>query len=450
MPIISGEQFFGGGKGTVIQSAGAIPSTQQPTQQGFTGEVQSRFADTAGQIGQQFRGEGEFAGQSNIRKATGMVSQASSVPLGLAKDVLPEVAEKGLEKVGQGIGKGLQWVAEKTTPQFMTDFVTKYPDAAKMLEEGAGTVANVGEIAGNILGIEGAKKGIVKTATGVSKAIAPAIAPTAEAAGRVLKRAGEGSYATTVIPEESTRMAMQAYQAKQGSFFNRVKNMLKGEEGGPITEANTAARKGLVGTEWRIGVQAKQIANDLWTKTIAPKLDAVKGKVNMKDFFTQVEKEIRKTANLNRKNDLLEGLEALKEPYKTTGRVGLTKLQGYKEGWAEFIPEATYKGKPIASSLKAVKDIAAEKARQVIYKHGGKDIQQAYIDYGNLKSIMKSGIKSISDPAKMGISRNVWEFVMDKAITPVATTAGKVLYRTGEGLEFVGKKGAKKVRDAVD
>ena len=63
---------------------------------------------------------------------------------------------------------------------------------------------------------------------------------------------------------------------------------------------------------------------------------------------------------------------------------------------------------------------------------------------------MKAGIKSVSDPAKKSLTRNVWEFVMDQAVTPVATGVGKVLYRTGEGLEFVGKRGAKKVRDVVD
>lgn len=63
---------------------------------------------------------------------------------------------------------------------------------------------------------------------------------------------------------------------------------------------------------------------------------------------------------------------------------------------------------------------------------------------------MKAGVKSIADPAKRSLSRNVWEFVMDKTITPVATFGGKVLYRTGEGLEFIGKKGASKVKDAID
>src|SRR3990167_1877246 len=341
------------------------------------------------------------------------------------------------------IGKGIEYAAEKISDILAVQkFATS--KAGEITSRVAEDVSNLTTIAGTIAGSKKLVQGIPKVIEKGREA--------ATLAGGLSKKAGEKSYGITITPEESTRIAMQSYQAKQGSLFNRVKNMIRGEdvEGRPITEANTAARKGLTGTEWRLGVQAKQIADDLWTGTIAPKLEAVKGQVNMKKFFGEVEKEIRKTVNLGRKNDLLEGLTALKEDFKNVGNIKLPKLQGYKEGWAEFIPQATYKGKPIASSLKAVKDIAAEKARQVIYKHGGEEIKQAYIDYGNLKSIMKAGVKSIADPAKRSLSRNVWEFIMDKTITPIATFGGKVLYRTGEGLEFIGKKGAKKVKDAID
>ena len=39
---------------------------------------------------------------------------------------------------------------------------------------------------------------------------------------------------------------------------------------------------------------------------------------------------------------------------------------------------------------------------------------------------------------------------MNKAITPVVTIGGKILYRTGEGLEFIGNRGAKKVGDIIE
>jgi len=425
------------------------PIGEEP-KQGTFDEVRSRVSEAGSKISDIYAGQGEYADQSIARKATGMVGAGFSTILGTAKDLLPQGAENVLDKTGEGISKGMNWVGGKLadTSLFKDPNIgtPNYPDPYAKIEDKLGTVANLGGIAGDILAVGGGAKTLQ---TGVDKTL-QAVKPVANATGRVLKSAGESSYGTTVIPEESTRGLMQSYQASQGSLFNRVKNLIKGDnQGAPITEANTAARKGLMGTEWKLGVQAKQVAGELWDKTIKPALESSKAKVNMKSFFTELERDIRKTADLARRADLLEGLSALKESYKKVGNINLPKLQAYKEGWAEFVPEATYKGKPIASSLKAVKDLAAEKARGIIYKNGGEGIQQAYIDYGNLKSIMKAGIKSVSDPAKKGISSNVWHFLMDKAVTPVATVSGNILYKTGEGLEFIGKSGAKKVQDII-
>jgi hypothetical protein len=279
-----------------------------------------------------------------------------------------------------------------------------------------------------------------------------AIAGNAPAAGRILKAVGEKTYGVTITPEEKTAQMMQGYQASGGTFAERVKGLVTGTEaaGKPITEANTAARLGMVGSEWDLGVQGKQLSTKLWKDVIQPKLAAIKEPVNLKTFFGEVEKNISKVSDLTRRNILKEGLEAIKEDYKNVGKISLEKLQNYKEGWAEFIPEATYKGKPIAGAIKAVKDLMASKARSIIYKYVGEEGRQAYIDYGNLQSIMKAGIKSaIVDPAKQSITRDIWRFIMDKAVTPAATLFGKVLYRTGEGLEFVGNPGAKTVGDII-
>lgn len=294
--------------------------------------------------------------------------------------------------------------------------------------------------------------GLAGTALNIGTKMAESAKPLMQAMGRALKGAGESAYGLTVIPEETTKMAVQAYQANQPSLISRVKGLFTGEGVGnkPITEANTAARLGLAGTEWELGVQAKQASGKIWQDVIKPKLASVKGKVNMKSYFDELEKQIIKdTPELGRRKALLEGLEAFKEDFKNVNNISLEKLQEYKEGWAKFIPEATYKGKPIGSALKDVKNMAAEKARKVIYNNIGEDGKQAYIDYGNLKSIMESGIKTGKDPATRSISRNIWEAVMNKAITPTATFGGKVLYKTGEGLELIGNKGAKTVKDIV-
>lgn len=342
------------------------------------------------------------------------------------------------------IGRGISAVSSK---------IADIPGVQKFAQTGAGkTTARAAEFAGDISAIGGTVAGGL-AAPKLGGVVSKTVAPVTRGAGRTLKSLGESAYDITVVPSEATAKSVLAYNAKQPSLTARIKNIVTGEEptGRPTTEANTAARMGLMGTEYELGVQAKQAGNRLWQQEIQPKLDKVKGSVNMKSFVDQLKKDIVKdTPELNRRTALLEAADAFSESYKNVGKINLSKLQQYKEGWAEFIPEATYKGKPIGSALREVQNLAAEKARQVIYQYVGEKGRQAYIDYGNLQSIIKAGVKStVGDPASKSITRNVWQFVMDKAVTPVVTTAGRVLYRTGEGLEFVGQKGAKTVGEVL-
>lgn len=307
-------------------------------------------------------------------------------------------------------------------------------------------IANLNTIVGAVAGVKAGAK-----APEVAGKVVEGVKPAISATGKVLKAGGEASYGVTVTAEEATRRALQSYQAKQPNLLARVQNMLKGEtKGKPITEANTAARKGLVGTEQELGVQAKRVATDLWKNEVAPKLKANKEKINMQTFLGEIKKEIQSNPDINRRKTLLTAFNKFALDNKKVGNFGLEKLQDYKVEWAKFIPESYSKsGKAISGSLNEIRSIAKQKASQIIFDKLGEDTKMAYIDYGNLKSIMESGIKAGTDPAKQSLSRNVWQFIMDKTITPVVTIGGKVLYRTGEGLEFIGQKGAKKVSDIV-
>lgn len=185
---------------------------QAEQKQGFLSEIKSRISGVTTDIGREFRGEGEFAGQSTPRRATGIVAKAFSAPLGLTKDVLPQPLETGLEKVGEGVGKGLRFIAEKTTPQFMTDFVTKYPDAAKALEEAAGTVANVGQIAGDILGTQGGVNIAKKALTPLKKlpgAIDQGVEATLKTGGELVKQGVKDLAPKPLTPIEATRQVLQ-------------------------------------------------------------------------------------------------------------------------------------------------------------------------------------------------------------------------------------------------
>lgn len=425
-------------------------STSAPLQE----RLGNSLGNTGTRIQEDITGTGNAAGQSDLRRGVDATAAAFSGTLSVGKELLPEPARQAIDYVGGKAGEGFSWLTDKIASTQLFKEIGELeaqgyinpeanPGLAK-IKETLGTLSSGGELAGDILAADFGVKAPVKGAR-------PAINATAD----TLKGAGEQMYRTTIVPEESTRMALQGYQAAKPNLFQRVGNLIKGEADTagpkPITEADTAARHGLAGTEWQLGVQAKRVANQLWNDTIVPGLQQVQGKVNVQDFFQLVRKDIMEnTREPNLRQSRLDALDDLKSDYGNTSHASLEELQGFKEGWAEKVPESAYKGKVPGNAMNYVRDIAASRARGIIYRHAGTEVKQAYIDYGNLKSIMKAGIKATADPAKKSLSRNIWEFLMNQAITPVATIGGQVLYRTGQGLEFVGGRGAKKVKDIIE
>jgi hypothetical protein len=392
-------------------------------------------------ISQAFQGGVSYF-KEGMEQAKGAKNPLELVEAGLKEGAgLVGAAFSPLAPVTKYIGQGIDAIADQAS---------NIPGVQEFAMTPAGeTTARVAEDISNTAGLM-SLRGLPKAATVAGKAGGV----VAEGTGKTLKGAGEQLYKTTVVPEEGTRIAMQRYQASQPSLVDRVKGFVTGDKTPgatkPTTEANTAARYGLAGSEWQIGVQAKKIAGGLWDDVIDPALSEVRGSVNMNDFFSKVRNKILATTKEpSLRNARLDALDDLRAEYASNPKASLKDLQGFKEGWAEKVPESAYKGKIPGSAINFVRNTAAGEARGVIYKHAGDKARQAYIDYGNLQSIIKAGIKSVGDPAKRSLGRNVWEFVMDQAVTPVATVGGLILYRTGQGLEFIGNRGAKKVGDIV-
>lgn len=458
MATISAQQFLKGGTPQLVKPISSQPQVTESQNPGYLDRLTSNVGEDIATRTERF-GQIQSSDAPLLEKGVQMFGQGA----GMAANALEQTAlqipgvSNVVNKVGEGINTlskapGIRNVGDMFgNSKFLQEVVNTY-DTDQNFKNTIDGIANMVRLGTDIQTGMQVGKPLVKMASKAATVPMKAAAPATQAAGRLLKTAGESSYGVTVPLEESTAKSLMAYDANQPGFLGRVKNTLSGKGVGtkPITEANTAARTGLMGTEYRIGVQAKQAAKDIWETKVAPKLDAVKQPVNIKTFLSEVEKDISKVSDLTRRNTLKEALQAVKEDYRNVGNISLKKLQNYKEGWAEFIPEATYKGKPIAGAIKEVHNLMAEKARSIIYNYVGEEGKQAYLDYGNLQSVIKSGIKSVSgDLAKKSLSRDIWQFVMDKAITPVATAAGKVLYKTGEGLELIGKKGATKVRDIL-
>lgn len=276
--------------------------------------------------------------------------------------------------------------------------------------------------------------------------------PLISGIGKIIKPVGKW-LAKAVIPKSDVEAGViQSYKAAN-PIFERLKSALSGSPipRAPQTAAQTAFDKGLLGTESMIGIQAKREGQNLWNNLIGPKLKESKTEVDMPAFFSDVEKQIVKdNPEPGRQKDLLEALQAMKDDYAGIPKAKAEDIQRFKEGWATFVPEKAYKGKPIASAYRDVQNIAAGKARDFLYKELGPEGRKAYIDYGNLIAIQALGRKAITDGAvPIGGTGTVINSILNRAAIPVGTTGGQTIYKVGEGIEMVGKPGGRTIRDVV-
>ena len=287
--------------------------------------------------------------------------------------------------------------------------------------------------------------------------------PVLRAAGRAVKTVG-GKIVEASIPRSMYEARLvQAYRAAR-PFWERVTAAFTGAgKPPPQTVAKTLVEQGLAGTEAGIGVQAKRATRSLWNDMIQPALRSSAAKVDLGHFFDEVESGIKATnPELARQADLVEALQSLRDAYKGVGEISLEQLQKLKRGWAKFVPEKAYMGKPIAGAFNDVKDMAADLARRKIYTELGPDVRQAYLDYGNLLNVMEHGQRAMTGGRLRGGFGGFWSAIKDMAVTPVSTIGGQVVYRVGKATEHVGgapfknatmkvigPPGARVLRDAI-
>lgn len=285
---------------------------------------------------------------------------------------------------------------------------------------------------------------------GIGATIGAVTAGASKIIGDVAKSAGKKIYDFVIPTSMKEAKLLQSYRANV-PFTERLSTALAGGESkAPTTAASTAFDQGLKGTESMIGIQAKRASNNIWKDVIKPSLDKSNAVVDMPTFFDSVEKKIiSETPELSRQKDLLEALQAMKEDYSGVGQVTLNDLQKFKEGWAQFVPEKAYMGKPISGAFNDVKDTAADLARQAIYNNLGKDVKKAYFDYGNLQGLQELGQKAMTGGKLKGGFGSFWSAIKDMALTPIGTVGGRTLYRTGQGIQFFGKPGAAILSDIL-
>ncbi len=271
----------------------------------------------------------------------------------------------------------------------------------------------------------------------------------AQVAGRTLQKTGQGMAGSVLPIGEQEAGIIQSYIAKK-PFLERVTSILSGTDNALVTSGSTAVGQSLFGTKKMIGVQAKRAQDNLWNKVIKPQLEGAKVQIDLPEYFKTVEKKIiEDTPELTRQKALLEALNSFKDDYSGVNTISLDRLQKLKEGWAEFVPEKFYKGQNIAGNARQVSALLADEARQTIYNTLGNDVKQAYFDYGNLMGLAKMGQTAMTGQKLKGGTGGFISELASRAVTPVGTVGGNVIYRLGQGLEFIGKAGAKTLDEVL-
>lgn len=375
---------------------------------------------------------------SGVQSYGKKVAEFAAAPTGIAKTLSEVPQALKPEGTAQKIGAATTSVAEMFTPTGIeAKAVSLLPKAPRIAKAIGGALEYGG-------------KAFLQTGDVKKSAETGAIAGLAAPIAGVIKGVGKGA-AEFVVPTSAKEAGLiQSYKAAV-PFWKRVLSGITGEAlGGPTTAAKTSFEKGLVGTESMIGVQAKKAGNNLWNKLIQPALNQSKTKVNMPAFLNGVKADIiKEVPEVSRQNSLLEAIDAMIADYKNVGEVKLPELQKFKEGWAAFVPEKSYRGKQIAGAFNEVRSMVADKARTTIYDSLGPEVKKAYFDYGNLKGLQELGKTAMTGSKLKGGFGSFWSAVKDMAITPVGTLGGQTVYKVGEGVELIGKQGAKVVSDII-
>jgi len=412
------------------------PKVEQPSQMSRLG---TDLLNRAKNVGSQIKEIGDAEG------AVETAAQAAQTPLrvaGQAAGAVGDVIGAGINAAtGGGLDKLGEYIASTETGKQLGASLLKLQQEQPEL---AGTLGDLFNIA--TVGVGGA--GAKTLAKGATTAIKQTGAKTARGVGGVTKATGEKLYQSAITPTVQEAEKILASKASRPSIVSELFGAGDLVRETPIpmprTRATTALEKGIVGTETGVGVQAKKVADNLWKKTIAPALDKAEGIVTKDELFAPILKRIDETVEPSRKKAFQDAFEALQEDYAKVGQFTLKEAQNVKSSLDEFTPSKVFKGQEVANEFRMLQNDMANAIRQKIYNSiEDIDIKQAYRDYGNLAELQKIGVKAISETGLKGGFGGFWSTIWDKATTPIKTIGGKVLYKVGDKLQFVGDKNIK-------
>lgn len=398
----------------------------------------AKAEDASGNIGDVAVGFAKKAG-STLASTASTIQDVGQGALGLGESILTgkDISQTSAFRPNVGIEALKQ---ETPQGQDLTSSLQPTNENQKL----GGKVETAAEI------LAGGGAGLIKDAVvGTSNAIARGVTPALKS----VKPVGEFLYARAFTPNVAEAERILAYEATQPSVASKLYGA--GELVGnpvfkPITVADTALRSGIAGTEKQIGVQAKQVADTLYKKEIAPAVKKIKGSITKEELFAPLISRIEKIVDPTKKSSYKNAFDSLTEDYKDVVKFSFEEAQKLKSELAEFTPAKVFRGQDVANETRMLQADMASLIREKTYE-ALKDVnvKQKYIDYGNLQELQKVGIKAITDAGTKGGFGGFWSTIYDTILTPVKTISGKTLYNIGDKLELVAPKGfeGKTVKD---
>jgi len=381
---------------------------------------------------------------------------AKDMAVGFGKGVARTVVNTatGIQDIGQGILGGAEAVVtgkelsqtKAMQPNVGADVLKSETPQGQALQQSI-TPTNADQKLGGQLefGAEilaGGGAGLIKdTVVGGTKLLAKGISPVAKA----IKGTGKSVYESAFTPNVKEAENILAYEASQPSMFQNLfgAGAIKGNPAfKPITTSETALRSGIAGTEKQIGIQAKRVADTLYNKEIAPAVKGLKGEISKEELFAPLQERIAGIVDPSKQKAYQNAFESLVEDYASIESFTFTKAQALKSELAQFTPAKMFRGQDVANETRMLQGDMANFIRQKTYE-ALKDvnIKQKYIDYGNLQELQKVGVKAITEGGLKGGFGGFWSTVYDKAMTPVKTIGGKIVYHIGDKLQVTAPKG---------
>lgn len=391
-----------------------------------------------------------------VNEPKSTIDKVKDVAIGFGKGAVKTVADTAstIQDIGQGVlgsveaaATGRDLAQTKTMqPNMGIDFLKQETPQGQAVTQALQPTNDMQKLGGQLeTGAEilaGGGAGIVKDAVvGGAKLLGKGIAPIANA----VKPLGGAIYSRAFTPSVKEAENILAYEATKPSIASKIygAGALEGNPVfKPITVSDTALRSGIAGTEKQVGVQAKQVADTLYKKEIAPAVKGIEGTITKEELFAPLQERIANITDPSKQKAYQNAYDSLVEDYAGIKDFSFEKAQALKSELAQFTPAKVFRGQDVANETRMLQADMASYIRNKTYEAlKDQNIRQKYIDYGNLQELQKVGVKAISSAGTKGGFGGFWSTVYDTAMTPVKTIGGKVLYKIGDKLQVTAPKG---------